>query len=88
MSLGTGLPGSEATHLPRRALLRAGRRGVPGRAHLEAHALDDGARVQAGLQEQLQQQEQQQHVVRLLVAEKGVSSGAARPSWPFPRCDP
>lgn len=67
----------KATHLPCWALLLAGLRSIPGRAQLEAHALDDGASVEAGLQQQLQHQKQPQHVVGLLVGDKAVSSRPA-----------
>lgn len=57
---------SEATHLPWGALLLAGLCGIPGCSQLEAHTLDDGARVEAGLQQQLQHEKQQEHVIGLL----------------------
>lgn len=77
------VPVPKATHLPCGALLLAGGCGIPGRAQLEAHALDDGARVEAGLQEQLQHEQQQQHVVGLLARNREMSGAPARASQPL-----
>lgn len=67
----------EATHLSCWALLLAHLRSIPGCAQLEAHAADDGAGVEGGLQQQLQHEQQQQHVVGLLGGDEAASSPPA-----------